>query len=90
MAHKHAAIKHIRQTKKRTLVNENVKREIEYLKKSILKKIASKDQAGALQLLTAYTQKLDKASKNNILKKNTVSRKKSRVTKRINALEKKS
>jgi small subunit ribosomal protein S20 len=86
MAHKHASIKHVRQTKKRTLVNERAKREIEYLKKNILKKIAAKDLAGAKELLRAFSAKIDKAAKRDVIKQNTASRKKSRLAKKIQAI----
>jgi small subunit ribosomal protein S20 len=86
MPHQHASIKHLRQTKKRTAANTMMKRRAEYLKKSILKKVASKDPAGAQELLKQYAQAVDKAAKRNVLKKNTASRKKSRLSKKVNAL----
>ncbi len=87
MAHKHASIKHVRQTNKRTAINTNAKREIEHLKKNILKKISSKDSAGAKELLRAYTAKIDKAVKRDVIKTNTASRKKSRLAKRVQKIE---
>ncbi|MBI4272994.1 30S ribosomal protein S20 [Candidatus Uhrbacteria bacterium] len=86
MAHTHASIKHVRQTKKRTLVNTRTKREIEHLKKIILKKIAAKDATGAKELLRAFSAKIDKATKRDVIKRNTASRRKSRLAKRIQAL----
>ncbi|MBI4249974.1 30S ribosomal protein S20 [Candidatus Uhrbacteria bacterium] len=86
MPHQHASIKHLRQTKKRTIANTTMKRKAEYLKKGILKKVAAKDAAGAQELLRQYAKAIDKAAKRNVVKKNTASRKKSRLSKKINAL----
>ncbi len=86
MAHKHASIKHIRQTKKRTVVNTKIKREIDHLKKNIIKKIVLKDAPGAKELLRAFSAKIDKATKQEVIKRNTASRKKSRLAKKIQAL----
>lgn len=88
MAHKHASIKHIRQTKKRTVINTKIKRDIEHLKKNILKKIVAKDTVGAKELLQAFSAKIDKATKGEVIKRNTASRRKSRLAKRIQALSK--
>jgi len=63
-----------------------MKRKAEYLKKSILKKVAAKDAAGAQELLRQYAKAIDKAAKRNVVKKNTASRKKSRLNKKVNAL----
>ncbi len=86
MAHKKAALKSIRQTKKRTTKNTAVKKTILFLKKQALKAVEKKDNSKAAEWYTKLQKAVDKASKNNILKKNTASRKKSRVMAKINSL----
>lgn len=86
MAHSHAAIKHIRQTKKRTEHNILVKKNIAYLRKQALKAVEKKDKAKATELSLALTKAMDKAAGKNIIKRNTAARKKSRLAKKIQAL----
>ncbi len=89
MAHKKAALKSMRQTKKRTTKNTAVKKTILFLKKQALKAVAKKDSSKAVEWYAKLQTTLDKASKSNILKKNTASRKKSRIMTKINQLLKK-
>lgn len=88
MAHKQAALKDIRQTKKRTARNLNMKEHISYLKKQTAKAVEKKDLARAKEMYQKLVQSVDKAAKKNILKKNTAARRKSRLAKRINTLQK--
>lgn len=89
MAHKKAALKSIRQTKKRTIKNNAVKKTILFLKKQALKAVQKKDSSKAQEWYQKLQMTVDKATKKNILKKNTASRKKSRVLIKINQLLKK-
>jgi len=81
-----SAKKALRQNKRRHIRNlkraENYKDAIKSLKKSI----AQKDKKGAAALLPKVYKALDKAVKTNLLKKNTASRIKSRLTKIVNKL----
>jgi len=79
-----SAKKSLRQTKERTQKNKLEKAEIETLKKKFLKALESGDEAKAKELLLKLQKKLDKAAKSNLMKKNTVSRTKSRLTVRLN------
>lgn len=88
MAHKHASIKDIRKTKKRTVRNLRVKEHIAYLKRKTAKAIEKKDITQAQELYQKLVKSVDKASKRNVLKKNTANRRKSRLIKRINVLKK--
>ncbi len=88
MAHKAAAIKYIRQAKKRTVRNEQTKRHLGFLKKKTLKAVGKKDVASAMETYQALVQSVDKAAKRKILKKNTAARRKSRLMKKINSLKK--
>lgn len=80
MPNKPAAMKARRQTKKRTLVNRAVAREL----KSALKKTrqaAETKSAAAEQMLHRTVQLLDKAVRKRVLKKNAAARAKSRLMK---------
>jgi small subunit ribosomal protein S20 len=79
MPNKKSAIKHLRQTEKRTSRNSLVKRNIKELIKQGKKAIADgsiKDKSG--ELTHSLQKAVDKAVKTGILKNNTGNRKKSR------------
>ncbi|MBI4239545.1 30S ribosomal protein S20 [Candidatus Uhrbacteria bacterium] len=88
MPHKQAAIKALRQTKKRTEHNALVKKNIAYLRKSSLKAVAAKDLGKAQEYFVKLQKAIDKAAGKNIIKKNTAARKKARLIKKIHALAK--
>ena len=88
MPHKHAAIKHLRQTKKRTEHNMLVKKNIAYLRKQALKAVEAKDATKAQALSKAFAKAIDKAAGKEIVKKNTAARKKSRLVKKIQSISK--
>ncbi len=88
MAHAHAAIKALRQTKKRTVKNSAVKKTVAYLRKTALKKVSAKDATAAQEYLKKMTKALDKAARKNIISKNTANRRKSRLALRVAALSK--
>ncbi|MBI4919789.1 30S ribosomal protein S20 [Candidatus Azambacteria bacterium] len=81
-----SAEKALRQNKRRRARNikqsRSVKDEIKTLKKLVVKK----DKAGAAKALPKVYKSLDKAVKTNLIKKNTASRLKSRLTKSVNKL----
>lgn len=87
MAHKKAALKDIRQTKKRTARNKNIKEHVVYVKKQAQKAVVKKDLASAEEYYAKLVKSVDKAAKRGIIKKNTANRRKSRLAKRINALK---
>jgi len=82
MAQTKSAIKELRKTKKRTIHNKAIKAHLNYLEKKFLKTVA-KDKKEAKAIYVQLQQALDKAAKVNVLKKNTASRKKSRLAKRM-------
>ncbi len=84
---KKAAMKALRQTKKRTLRNQKVKDGIQFLRRSVRKALDAKETKNAEELAKALIKSLDKAVQNNVLKKNTVARLKSRLAKKVNALK---
>lgn len=83
MAHKKAALKHIRQSAKLTERNAAVKKQIAYLKRQIIKSLTDKDMTKAQEWMKRFIKSVDKAAQRNILAKNTAARKKSRMSARV-------
>ena len=83
---KKAAFKHLRQTKKRTLRNKKVKNNLKLLIKKSRKLIEVKKKDEAKEWVSKTIKALDKAAQKKIIKKNKVSRLKSRLIKRLNKL----
>lgn len=86
---KQAAKKALRQTKKRTTYNKAIKDNLVWLERQFLKQIVAKDQKKAKELLLKLQKSFDKAAQRNVVKKNRAARKKSRLTKKLNLLDKK-
>ena len=78
-------IKRERQDKKRRL--NNVAR-ISKLKTSIKKVLSMNDQKKAETLYRDTVKQIDKASSKGLIKKNTASRRKSRITRHLNSISK--
>ena len=85
---KHAAYKHLRQTKKRTEKNRLEKSRVKDVIKKTLRAIDANDATKAAELARAAAKALDKASQHHVIKKNAAARSKSRLWKRVNALKK--
>ena len=79
-----SAKKALKQSKKRRQRNLRQLDAIREIVKQIKKLVAENKKEEALKLLPKTYKVIDKAAKNNILKKNTASRKKSRLTKLVN------
>lgn len=86
MAHKKAALKSLRQTKKRTELNTAVKKTIGFFKKQATRALEKKEAGQAQEWYKKLQKTVDKAARRNIIKKNTASRKKSRLVQKINSL----
>ena len=86
MPTKKAAIKHLKQTKKRTVQNIVVKNRLDAAVKKSRKLIAEKKKAEAMEAVKQAVKALDKAAQNKLIKKNTASRTKSRLMKQLNKL----
>lgn len=80
---KKSAIKELRKSKKRAIVNSNKKKTIKDLMKKIRKAIDGAKIDDAKKLALDMVKLLDKAEKTKLIHKNTVARKKSRVYKAI-------
>lgn len=83
-----AAKKALRQSKKKRAHNLRYINRIKVLAKEIKKLIADKKIKEAKEVLPKYYKALDKAVKENVIKKNTASRRKSRITLSANKAEK--
>lgn len=86
MPNKKSAEKELRKAKKRTISNKKVSANAKALVKNSLKKIAQNDKT-VKEDLSKTVKALDKAAKKGVIKKNTASRKKSRLMKKINKLK---
>ncbi len=76
-----SALKELRKSQRKYKSNVSVKSELRTLERKLQKLTASKDKPGAENLYRLLASKLDKAAANNIIHKNTASRKKSRLMK---------
>lgn len=85
---KKSAKKALRQSKKRRARNLGRKKKIKDLTKEIRNLISQKKIKEAKALLPQIYKILDKAAKVGTIKKNTASRKKSRITKLVNTAPK--
>ncbi len=86
MPNKKSAEKELRKTVKRNAANKKVANKLKDLVKTNIKQIKASDK----QVKVDYTKTIkaiDKAAKKGIIKKNTASRKKSKLMKKINALK---
>lgn len=86
MANSRSALKRVRQARKRTAHNRNLKDRVKNSRKSALAAIDAKDTKGAQQAYQKLASAADKAAKGGALHKNTASRIKSRVATKLNAL----
>ena len=84
---------HSRSAKKRVLVaernrerNQAVKSRVKTMTKKVLTTVDTKDVEAAKAALSVAYKELDKAVSKGIMKKNTASRKKSRLAAKVNAL----
>jgi len=78
-----SAKKSLRQNKRRAIRNVKRKRKIKDLMKEVKKLISQNKAKEAEKLLPEIYKSLDKAAKTKVIKKNTASRKKSRITRAI-------
>lgn len=83
-----SAKKALRQNKRRAKRNIQKKKKIKGLIKEVKNLISQNKIGEAKKLLPEIYKNLDKAAKTGLIKKNTASRKKSRITKAITKREK--
>ncbi len=87
MAHSLQAKKRARQDIKRKTINRARKSQVKTQIKHFEEALAKGDVEAAQEQLKLVTQKLDKTASTSTMHKKTAARKKSRLTKRLNALK---
>ncbi|MCJ8341949.1 MAG: 30S ribosomal protein S20 [Cetobacterium sp.] len=86
MANSKSAKKRITIAERNRERNQAVKSRVKTMVKKVLVAVEAKEVEAANAALTVAYKELDKAVSKGILKKNTVSRKKSRLAAKVNAL----
>lgn len=86
---KKAAKKFVRVTKRKVVINKKTKEALRLSMKATHTALKAGDIQKTKELFLNAQQKIDKAAKAGLIKKNTAARKKSRLVKKIKALEKK-
>lgn len=87
MANHVSSLKRVRITKRRTAVNKIRKSRMRHAIRALRRALEKKDLAAAAQLMPKTFSLIDRAAKWGIIKDNTASRYKSRLHKRLKALE---
>ena len=86
MANTISALKRVRQTKRRTVVNRMRKTRLRHGLRELRRRIEEKDASGAAELLPGTFSIVDRAAKWGIIKKNTAARYTSRIAARVATL----
>lgn len=86
---KKAAKKFVRVTKRKVVINKKTREALRLSMKATHTSLKTGDIQKTKELFLLAQQKIDKAAKAGLIKKNTAARKKSRLVKKIKALEKK-
>lgn len=86
MANTLSSIKRVRSTERRTLVNRARKSRLRFQIRAMRKLLEAKNGKEATAALPRTFSVIDKAAKQGIIKKNTASRYKSRLTARVKTL----
>lgn len=81
MPQRRSGIKELRKNRKNRLNNLDIKTDMKKTIKQFLSSVDAKNKEDAKTNLKAVYKKLDKATKRNIIQKNTASRRKSRFSK---------
>ncbi|MFH1235929.1 MAG: 30S ribosomal protein S20 [Parcubacteria group bacterium] len=80
---KQASFKHLRQTKKRTVINDAVEKNVKKLVKNARKLLIAKKKAEAVPAVSQAAKALAKAARKGVIKKNTASRTTSRLMRQL-------
>ena len=86
MANTVTSLKRVRITERRTIINRVRKTRLRHQIRAMRRLLDQKDTQGATKLLPATFSVVDRAAKWGIIKKNTASRYKSRLTLRVRKL----
>jgi small subunit ribosomal protein S20 len=87
MANHYSSLKRVRITKRRTAINKIRKSRMRHAIRALRRALEQKDLAAATKILPKTFSLIDRAAKWGIIKDNTASRYKSRLHKRLKALE---
>ena len=87
MANMKNAKKKIKVIAKQTVSNNNYEASMKTAMKNVERSISSNDKTGAENNLKTAIKAIDKAASKGIASKNFVARNKSRLTKKVNAME---
>lgn len=87
MANMKNAKKKIKVIAKQTISNNNYEASMKTAMKKVERSISSNDKTGAENNLKTAIKAIDKAASKGIASKNFVARNKSRLTKKVNAME---
>lgn len=88
MAHTKSSKKRVVLGERNRLRNQSVKSRVKTFVKKVLSAVETNNVEEAKQVLSSTYKELDKAVTKGVLKKNTASRTKSRLTLKVNALNK--
>jgi small subunit ribosomal protein S20 len=86
MANTYSALKRVRQTERRTEVNQKNKSRLRHAIRAMRRAISAKEVKSATELLPKTFSVIDGSVKAGIIKKNTAARYKSRLHGRLKAL----
>jgi small subunit ribosomal protein S20 len=86
MANTYSALKRVRQTERRTEVNQKSKSRLRHAIRGLRRAIAAKEAKAAADLLPKTFSVIDRSVKIGLIKKNTAARYKSRMHGRLKAL----
>ncbi len=86
MAHSKSAKKRVEVAERNKLRNQAVKSRVKTFVKKVLTAVETKEVEAAKSALVLAQKELDKAVTKGVLNKNSVSRKKSRLAAKVNAL----
>jgi small subunit ribosomal protein S20 len=86
MANTYSALKRVRQTERRTEVNQQNKSRLRHAIRALRRAITAKEAQAATALLPKTFSVIDRSVKVGIIKKNTAARYKSRMHGRVKAL----
>jgi small subunit ribosomal protein S20 len=86
MANTFSALKRVRQTERRTMVNRMRKTRLRHQIRTIRRLLEQKDANGAQAAMPLTFSLVDRSAKWGIIKKNTAARYKSRLVKRLRSI----
>ena len=86
MANTYSALKRVRQTERRTEVNQRNKSRLRHQIRAMRRALTAKDVKAASELLSKTFSVIDRSAKSGIIKKNTAARYKSKLNRRVKAL----